>query len=69
MKVRVFHFDNRSSILIWREDGRRPSILPVPDMFCGSTINLAVGHNVATEDSEDEIDDDLPWRVPSEKIT
>ena len=38
-------------------------------MFSGSTINLAAGHHAATEDSEDEIDDDVPWRAPSEKIT
>ena len=37
---------------------RRPSIRPVPDMFSGSTINLAAGHQAATEDSEDEVDDD-----------
>ena len=48
--------------------GRRPSILPVPDMISGSTINLAAVHQASTEDSEDEIDD-VPWRAPSEKIT
>ena len=47
---------------------RRPSILPVPDMFSGSTINLAAGHQPATEDSEDEVDDDITWRAPTEKI-
>ena len=47
---------------------RRPSILPVPDMFSGSTINLAAGHQAATEDSEDEVDDDINWRPPTEKI-
>lgn len=38
-------------------------------MFSGSTINLAAGHHAATEDSEDEIDDDVPWPAPSEKIS
>ena len=47
---------------------RRPSILPVPDMFSGSTINLAAGHQVSNDESEDEIDDDVPWRAPTEKI-
>lgn len=47
---------------------RRPSILPVPDMFSGSTINLAAGHQVSNDDSEDEIDDNVPWRAPTEKI-
>lgn len=50
-------------------ESRRPSILPVPDMFSGSTINLAAGHQAATEDSEDEIDDEMPWPAPSEKIS
>ncbi|XP_045035662.1 potassium channel subfamily T member 2 isoform X3 [Daphnia magna] len=50
-------------------ESRRPSILPVPDMFSGSTINLVAGHTTATEDSEDEIDDDVPWPAPTEKIS
>ena len=51
-------------------ESRRPSILPVPDMFSGSTINLAAGHHTATEDSEEEIDDDVPWPAPvTEKIS
>jgi hypothetical protein len=43
--------------------------LPVPDMFSGSTINLVAGHQAATEDSEDEIEDDVPWPAPTEKIS
>ncbi len=50
-------------------ESRRPSILPVPDMFSGSTINLVAGHQAATEDSEDEIEDDVPWPAPTEKIS
>lgn len=55
-------------LTLWNGAGRRPSILPVPDMFSGSTINLAAGHQVSNDDSEDEIDDDVPWRGPTEKI-
>ncbi|EFX69876.1 hypothetical protein DAPPUDRAFT_61826, partial [Daphnia pulex] len=51
------------------QTSRRPSILPVPDMFSGSTINLVAGHQAATEDSEDEIEDDVPWPAPTEKIS
>nr|XP_018901015.1 PREDICTED: potassium channel subfamily T member 2 isoform X3 [Bemisia tabaci] len=54
-------------ILNQRRGSRRPSILPVPDMFTSSTLNMVVGHQ-DTEDSEDEMDDDVPWRSPSEKI-
>lgn len=49
---------------------RRPSILPVPDMFTGSTLNIT-GQERSSEDasgeSEDEVDD-VPWRSPSEMI-
>ncbi|KAJ3663714.1 hypothetical protein Zmor_007941 [Zophobas morio] len=48
-----------------RRNSRRPSILPVPDMFTSSTLNIP--QDVADE-SEDELEDDVPWRSPSEKI-
>ena len=49
---------------------RRPSILPVPDMFTSSSFSISGedgledGEN--NDESEDELDD--PWRSPSEKI-
>lgn len=48
---------------------RRPSILPVPDMFTSSSFSISgedgnEGENI--DESEDELDD--PWRSPSEKI-
>lgn len=48
---------------------RRPSILPVPDMFTSSSFSISgedglEGDN--NDESEDELDD--PWRSPSEKI-
>jgi len=48
---------------------RRPSILPVPDMFTSSSFSVSGeealdGEN--NDESEDELDD--PWRSPSEKI-
>lgn len=48
---------------------RRPSILPVPDMFTSSSFSIS-GNDDGEEadESEDEIDDDVPWRSPSEKI-
>ncbi|KAH1003789.1 hypothetical protein HUJ04_003646 [Dendroctonus ponderosae] len=53
-----------------RRNSRRPSILPVPDMFTGSTLNIC--HQDVEPDegdeSEDELEDDVPWRSPSEKI-
>ncbi|XP_077299900.1 slowpoke 2 [Arctopsyche grandis] len=54
-----------------RRGSRRPSILPVPDMFTSSAFNInADGHleDNDGDDSEDELDDDVPWRSPSEKI-
>ncbi|XP_063591264.1 potassium channel subfamily T member 2-like isoform X8 [Penaeus indicus] len=53
-----------------RPETRRPSILPVPDMFTGSTLNIAGqerGSDEASGESEDELDD-VPWRSPSEMI-
>jgi len=49
---------------------RRPSILPVPDMFTSSTFNIAGNDDDGDEgdESDDELDDDVPWRSPSEKI-
>ena len=49
---------------------RRPSILPVPDMLTSSTLNLPGQESLDHEgdESEDEMDDDVPWRSPSEKI-
>lgn len=48
---------------------RRPSILPVPDMFTSSSFSIS-GNDDGDEcdESEDELDDDVPWRSPSEKI-
>lgn len=48
---------------------RRPSILPVPDMFTSSSFSIT-GNDDGEEcdESEDELDDDVPWRSPSEKI-
>lgn len=48
---------------------RRPSILPVPDMFTSSSFS-ASGNEDGDEgdESDDELDDDVPWRSPSEKI-
>lgn len=49
---------------------RRPSILPVPDMVT-SSLNIASDNQdeeVDADESEDELDDDVPWRSPSEKI-
>ncbi|XP_034254066.1 potassium channel subfamily T member 2 isoform X5 [Thrips palmi] len=56
-------------ILNQRRGSRRPSILPVPDMFTSSALNVSTD-NVDDEgdESEDEVDDDVPWRSPSEKI-
>lgn len=49
---------------------RRPSILPVPDMFISSS-NSASEETCDQEADEtgDEIDDDIPWRSASEKIS
>ena len=48
---------------------RRPSILPVPDQFTSSTLNVSGSRDSSDErsESEDEIDN-VPWRPPSEKI-
>lgn len=49
---------------------RRPSILPVPDMVT-SNLNILTDNQdeeVEVDESEDELDDDVPWRSPSEKI-
>ncbi|KPJ09310.1 Potassium channel subfamily T member 1 [Papilio machaon] len=49
---------------------RRPSILPVPDMVT-SSLHIASDNQdeeVEVDESEDELDDDVPWRSPSEKI-
>lgn len=59
------------SIMILFVGSRRPSILPVPDMFTSSAFNInADGHldDGDGDESEDELDDDVPWRSPSEKI-
>ncbi|XP_039763887.1 potassium channel subfamily T member 2 isoform X4 [Pararge aegeria] len=53
-----------------RRGSRRPSILPVPDMVT-SSLNIASDNQdeeVEADESEDELDDDVPWRSPSEKI-
>ena len=44
--------------------------MPVPDMFTGSSQNLAGqsgGSDDASGESDDELDDEVPWRSPSEK--
>lgn len=49
---------------------RRPSILPVPDMVT-SSMNIASDNQdeeAEVDESEDELEDDVPWRSPSEKI-
>lgn len=49
---------------------RRPSILPVPDMVT-SSLNIASDNQddeAEVDESEDELEDDVPWRSPSEKI-
>ncbi|XP_056631344.1 potassium channel subfamily T member 2 [Diorhabda sublineata] len=51
-----------------RRNSRRPSILPVPDMFTSSTLNIAQDATDEADESEDELEDDVPWRSPSEKI-
>ncbi|CAH2103589.1 unnamed protein product [Euphydryas editha] len=53
-----------------RRGSRRPSILPVPDMVT-SNLNIASDNQeegVEADESEDELEDDVPWRSPSEKI-
>lgn len=55
-------------ILNQRRGSRRPSILPVPDMFTSSTLNIPIDPADEGDESEDELDDDVPWRSPSEKI-
>lgn len=55
---------------VWFAGSRRPSILPVPDMVT-SSLNIATDNQdeeVEIDESEDELDDDVPWRSPSEKI-
>lgn len=51
-----------------RRNSRRPSILPVPDMFTSSSINIPQDIADEGEETEDELEDDVPWRSPSEKI-
>ncbi|KAK7583793.1 hypothetical protein V9T40_004756 [Parthenolecanium corni] len=51
-----------------RRGSRRPSILPVPDMFTSSTLNISTVAQDEADESEDELEDEVPWRSPSEKI-
>ncbi|XP_065161092.1 potassium channel subfamily T member 2 isoform X4 [Atheta coriaria] len=51
-----------------RRNSRRPSILPVPDMFTSSSMNIPQDVADEGDESEDELEDDVPWRSPSEKI-
>ncbi|XP_050361411.1 potassium channel subfamily T member 2 isoform X1 [Nymphalis io] len=53
-----------------RRGSRRPSILPVPDMVTSSLTITSENQEegVGVDESEDELDDDVPWRSPSEKI-
>ncbi|CRL02893.1 CLUMA_CG015879, isoform B [Clunio marinus] len=56
-------------VLSQRRGSRRPSILPVPDMFTSSSFSISGEDGLEGEnndESEDELDD--PWRSPSEKI-
>ncbi|KAJ8672874.1 hypothetical protein QAD02_004135, partial [Eretmocerus hayati] len=58
-------------ILTQRRGSRRPSILPVPDMLTSSSLNLPGQESLDDhegDESEDEMEDDVPWRSPSEKI-
>lgn len=55
-------------IINQRRNSRRPSILPVPDMFTSSTLNIPQDVADEADESEDELEDDVPWRSPSEKI-
>lgn len=52
-----------------RAGSRRPSILPVPDMFTSSSFSISGNEDgEEADESEDEIEDDVPWRSASEKI-
>ncbi|CAH0545885.1 unnamed protein product [Brassicogethes aeneus] len=51
-----------------RRNSRRPSILPVPDMITSSTLNISQDTGDEGDESDDELEDDVPWRSPSEKI-
>lgn len=51
-----------------RRNSRRPSILPVPDNFTNSSLNIPQDVADEGDESEDELEDDVPWRSPSEKI-
>ncbi|CAG5024104.1 unnamed protein product [Parnassius apollo] len=56
--------------LNYRRGSRRPSILPVPDMVT-SSLNIASDNQdeePEVDESEDELEDNVPWRSPSEKI-
>ncbi|XP_055702400.1 potassium channel subfamily T member 2 isoform X23 [Phlebotomus papatasi] len=55
-------------VLNQRRGSRRPSILPVPDMFTSSSFSISGNEDGDEAESEDELDDDVPWRSPSEKI-
>ena len=37
-------------------------------MFTSSTLNIASDNQDEGDESDDEMDDDVPWRSPSEKI-
>ncbi|XP_045531733.1 potassium channel subfamily T member 2 isoform X4 [Pieris brassicae] len=53
-----------------RRGSRRPSILPVPDMVT-SSFNIAEEEREGEREldmSEEELEDNVPWRTPSEKI-
>ncbi|XP_017774282.1 PREDICTED: potassium channel subfamily T member 2 [Nicrophorus vespilloides] len=51
-----------------RRNSRRPSILPVPDMITSSSLNISQDITDEGDESEDELEDDVPFRSPSEKI-
>ncbi|KAF2362944.1 Potassium channel BK alpha subunit [Trinorchestia longiramus] len=62
--------DTAGTMIDYKKDSRRPSIMPVPDMYTGSSQHLAGhsgGSDEASGESDDELDDEVPWRSPAEK--
>ncbi|XP_050535073.1 potassium channel subfamily T member 2 isoform X4 [Daktulosphaira vitifoliae] len=55
-------------ILSQRRGSRRPSILPVAETMTGSAMNISASQPEDGDESEDELEDEVPWRSPSEKI-
>lgn len=64
-----FSINANRSLFSAQTGSRRPSILPVPDMFTSSSFSISGEDGLDGEnndESEDELED--PWRSPSEKI-